>query len=160
MTLERCKESAFPNLNRGEYWVTSPASDRYNCIAWAAGDDTDWWWPDPDPDSNSYWPETVPLEETLASFREAFESLGYRECATAELEPVIEKVAIFTKDGLPTHAARQLPNGNWTSKLGKWQDIEHQFLNALAGSASLYGNVALLLRRPSGTPPQPPVNRR
>ena len=152
MTLERYKEALLPGLNRGEYWVTSPASDRYNCIAWAAGDDTDWWWPDPDPDSTSYWPETVPLEETLESFRAAFESLGYRECATADLEPGFEKVALFAKDGLPTHAARQLPNGNWTSKLGLWQDIEHQHLNAVGSNASIYGNVALLLRRRRVTP--------
>ena len=158
MTLERYKEAMFPNLNPGEYRVTSEASPVYNCIAWAAGDDTDWWWPDPD--SGNYWPAAAPFEETLASFRAVFEALGYRECATAEREPGFEKVALFVDDdGLPTHAARQLPNGNWTSKLGKWQDIEHQYLNALAGSASLYGNVALLLRRRSGNPPQPPVNR-
>ena len=150
MTLERYKEALLPNLNRGEYRVTSPESTRYNCIAWAAGDDTDWWWPDPDTDS--YWPAAAPFEETLASFRAVFESLGYRECATAELEPGFEKVAIFAKDGRPMHAARQLPNGNWTSKLGEWQDIEHQSLNAVGSDASIYGNVALLLRRRIGNP--------
>ena len=150
MTLERYKETMLPGLNRGEYWVTSPESTRYNCIAWAAGDDTDWWWPDPDTDS--YWPAAAPFEETLASFRAVFESLGYRECATADLEPGFEKVAIFTKDGLPKHAARQLPNGHWTSKLGEWQDIEHQHLNAVGSNASIYGNVALLLRRRRVTP--------
>ncbi len=148
MPLEPYKEVRFPNLNRDEYRVTSPASDRYNCIAWAAGDADNWWWPDPDPDSDSYWPATAPREETLASFRTVFESLGYRECATAEPEPGFEKVAIYAKDDLPTHAARQLPNGSWTSKLGEWQDIEHQSLNALTGMASIYGEVALLLRRP------------
>lgn len=149
MPLEPYKEVFFPNLNRGEYRVTSEASTRYNCIAWAAGVNTNWWWPDPDPDSVTYWPAQAPSEETLASFRIVFESLGYRECATEELEPGFEKVALFVDaDGLPTHAARQLSNGNWTSKLGRWQDIEHQLLNALGGSASLYGEVVLLLRRP------------
>ena len=37
MTLEIYKEALLPGLNRGEYRVTSPASDHYNCIAWAAG---------------------------------------------------------------------------------------------------------------------------
>ena len=145
MTLECYKEALLPGLNRGEYWGTSPESTRYNCIAWAAGDDTDWWWPDPDTDS--YWPAAAPFEETMESFRAVFEALGYRECATADLEPGFEKVAIFTKAGLPKHAARQLPNGNWTSKLGEWQDIEHQYLNAVGSNASIYGNVALLLSR-------------
>lgn len=149
MPLETYKEVFFPNLNRGEYRVTSEASTRYNCIAWAAGVNTNWWWPDPDPDSVTYWPAQAPSEETLASFRIVLESLGYRECVTDELEPGFEKVALFVDaDGLPTHAARQLSNGNWTSKLGRWQDIEHQLLNALGGSASLYGEVVLLLRRP------------
>lgn len=143
MPLEYYKELLLPNLERDEYRVTSPESDRYNCIAWAAGDDTDWWWPSP----QHYWPEGVSIEETIASFQAMFEQLGYQECATDELETGFEKVAIFAKDDLPTHAARQLPNGNWTSKLGVWQDIEHQSLNALAGNASIYGEVALILRR-------------
>ena len=34
---------------------------------------------------------------------------------------------------VPTHAARQLANGWWTSKLGPSFDIEHIDLNAIAG---------------------------
>ena len=153
MPLEYYKEILLPNLNLAEYQVTSPESDRYNCIAWAAGNSDNWWWPDPDPDSDSYWPAIAPRAETIAGFQAMFQQLGYRECATDELEPGFEKVAIFAKDDFPTHAARQLPNGNWTSKLGAWQDIEHQSLNALAGNASIYGNVALLLRRPRNATP-------
>lgn len=145
MTLEIYKEALLPNLNRGEYRVTSPESIRYNCVAWAAGDDARRWWPGvPD----YYWPDTAPQEETVEAFQAVFEAMGYRVCATAEPETGFEKVAIFAKDGFPTHAARQLANGNWSSKLGRWQDIEHQRLNALAGGASIYGDIALLLRRP------------
>lgn len=145
MPLEPYKEALLPNLNRAEYQVTSPETRRYNCIAWAAGDTTQWWAPGPE----YYWPAGIPREHTLTSFHALFAGMGYRQCADAELESGFEKVAIFADaDGFPTHAARQLPNGNWSSKLGAWQDIEHQFLNALAGSASIYGNVALLLRRP------------
>lgn len=145
MPLEPYKEVLLPNLTRAEYQVTSPETRRYNCIAWAAGDTTQWWAPGPE----YYWPAGIPRAHTLTSFRALFEGMGYRQCAAAELESSFEKVAIFADDdGFPTHVARQLPNGNWSSKLGAWQDIEHQFLNALAGSASIYGNVALLLRRP------------
>ena len=81
-----------------------------------------------------------------------FESLGYRECANDTSETGFEKVAIYVNgEGLPTHAARQLENGNWTSKLGYWQDIEHASLRALENAPlmdSLYGTVALLMRRP------------
>jgi hypothetical protein len=50
--------------------------------------------------------------------------------------------------GVPTHAARLLPSGLWTSKLGEWEDIEHD-LHALEGD--VYGTVALLLKRPCAT---------
>ena len=45
----------------------------------------------------------------------------------------------------PTHAAKQLPNGRWTSKLGRSQDVEHT-LEGLEGSA--YGRARLVMRRP------------
>ena len=143
MPLESYKAALLPYLNRDEYRITSPESDRYNCIAWAAGDTTRRWWPAvPD----YYWPLEAPPGETLESFPALFAALGYQECPTADLEPGYEKVALFAKDGWPTHAARQLPNGHWSSKRGRWEDIEHQTLQALAGP--LYGGVARLLRRP------------
>ncbi len=46
--------------------------------------------------------------------------------------------------GVPEHAARQLANGRWTSKLGRAEDIEHQ-LHDLEGE--VYGTVALLMKR-------------
>lgn len=57
----------------------------------------------------------------------------------------MRKLAIFVNDqGTPTHAARQLPDGWWTSKLGRQIDIEHE-LSAIEGPA--YGKVAILLAR-------------
>lgn len=143
MPLESYKAALLPYLNRDEYRVTSPESDRYNCIAWAAGDATRRWWPAvPD----YYWPPDAPSGETLETFQALFAALGYRECPTADREPGYEKVALFAKDGWPTHAAHPLPNGHWSSKLGRWADIEHQTRHALAGP--LYGAVARLRRRP------------
>jgi hypothetical protein len=54
------------------------------------------------------------------------------------LESQYEKVALFAKDGRVTHAARQLPSGRWTSKLGSDVDIEHE-LYAIEGE--VYGTV-------------------
>ncbi len=42
--------------------------------------------------------------------------------------------------------ARQLPNGDWTSKLGAEEDIVHRELRALEGD--LYGTVAQVMARP------------
>jgi hypothetical protein len=56
-----------------------------------------------------------------------------------------EKIAIYVLDEKPQHAARQLPNGKWTSKLGQYEDIEHNALEGLEGS--IYGYVACVMKR-------------
>ena len=136
-------ETIFPNITLSGYSVTSPASPYYNCIAWAAGEEDRCWWPDPW--HGYYWPSNVPRQVTLEAFVLAYESLGYVRCADKSLEPGIEKVALYASaQGEPTHAARQLPNGEWTSKLGKIEDIEHK-LEGLIGSE--YGSVVAFLKR-------------
>lgn len=134
---------SFPALAATTYLITSPPERGYNCIAWAAGRTDAWWWPDTA--GFEYWPAGVPRLETLNAFQQAFATLGYATCSDASFEAGWEKVALFVLDGLPTHAARQLPNGRWTSKLGPEEDIEHE-LNGLVGPC--YGSVAAILRRP------------
>jgi hypothetical protein len=134
----------FPGLRTSAFQVTSPASRIYNCIAWAAGDTTRWWWPDPD-NPAAYWPPGIALEETNDAFVAAFATLGYVAGATDELETGIERIALFANGTMPTHAARQLPSGRWTSKLGLREDIEHD-LHAVKGEA--YGQVVRILERP------------
>jgi hypothetical protein len=139
-------EQVFPGLRGSGYQVTSPQNETYNCIAWAAGDTTNWWWPDaPDNPDSSHWPPGVPRMETLESFRHAFAALGYSVCEDDQLEAGYEKIALFALAGAPTHAARQLASGRWTSKLGPMEDIEHA-LHDLTGL--VYGSVVLTMRRP------------
>lgn len=133
-------EQYFPGLSAADYQVTSPSDVRYNCIAWAADDSTQWWEPSP----RGYWPPDVQQELTLDAFTQAFASIGYEPCETDELKRGVEKVALFASHGEVTHAARQLPNGRWTSKLGADVDIEHA-LRGLEGS--VYGEVAQILSR-------------
>lgn len=136
----------FPELTPENHAITSEASRLYNCVAWAAGDDRHWWWPSADPeDTEIYWPPTVPREETMAAFIAAFGTLGYLPCPEDLLEPGYEHVVLFTLDGKPTHAARQLTDGRWPSKLGRSVDIAHE-LNALDGP--VYGTPTVFLRRP------------
>ena len=104
-----------------------------------------WWWPFGDPQKTS-WPEGVPRQETLAAFQQLFESLGYIACAHAEAELGYEKVALFADaQGVPLHAAQQLPGGRWISKLGAMEDIEHK-LQDLVGTE--YGSVVRIMKRP------------
>jgi hypothetical protein len=144
------KEARFPNLIRGEYEVTSAETVDYNCIAHAADKNDSWWWPDDPP---AYWPEGHDRIETLEAFIDAYSTLGFIEDGNQsyDLEVGIEKIAIYVDDdGTPSHAARQLVNGAWTSKLGEWEDIEHQTLSAMEDGDGLglgYGKVAVILRR-------------
>ena len=138
-------EDCFPQIAQTGYRVTSPQTPRYNCIAWAAGDTRRWWWPDPSP--FAYWPPTIPRENSLTRFVEAFQTLGYEQCLDADLESGFEKVAVYVDaNGVPTHAARQLPSGTWTSKLGREEDIEHGAPAGVEGKQ--YGFVAQMLKRP------------
>ena len=92
-----------------------------------------------------FWPAGVTRAETVSAFQEAFQSLGFVICPDEDLEVVFEKIALFADDLGPQHAARQLPNGRWTSKLGELEDIDHG-LRDLEGAE--YGKVVLVMRRP------------
>lgn len=137
-------ENSFPNLVSTEYKITSPIDLGYNCIAWAAGDQNNWWWPDED--EIFYWPVDAPRENTIEAFIQAYSLYGYSICENSSLEEGFEKIALYADvNGEPTHAARQLSNGKWTSKLGECEDIEHE-LEGLFGD--VYGSTAQFLKRP------------
>ena len=135
----------FPHLHPDNHAITSRRTPNYNCIAWAANDTKNWWWPEP-PGSPVFWPPGVCREETLHAFMEAFATLGYEECENCELEAGYEKVALYAgPDHAPTHAARQLDDGAWTSKLGPKEDIEHRSVNDVSGPN--YGAPVRFIRR-------------
>jgi hypothetical protein len=134
----------FPNLISDSYEITSDPTPEYNCIAYAAGDQENWWWPDL---SDSYWPKDAPRKECIDAFIQAYWQSGkYEPCDDGSLEAGYEKVAIYcNKDG-PSHAAWQRDDGNWSSKLGPDEDIRHDTLERLNGD--LYGEPIKFLRRP------------
>jgi hypothetical protein len=137
------KEGRWPYLFSEGYQVASQPTWDYNCIAFAAGCESEWWWPDANGDAA--WPDKVNREEQLACFAEAFATIGYQVCEHSDLEPGYEKIAIYARNGIPTHAARQLPDGRWKSKLGAWEDIEHNTLKAVEGD--IYGQAVLFMKR-------------
>ena len=134
-------QNVLPNLTAENYRITSPPSWAYNCIAWAVGLTDLWWWPVP----GRYWPPDVLREETLDAFVAALATRGFSPCSSSEVEWGLEKIALYSTGNVPTHAARQLCTGWWTSKLGPSFDVEHSNLEALAGG--VYGDpVAFLCR--------------
>jgi len=79
----------------------------------------------------------------------AYRVVGYEPCDSAALQVGYEKIAIYADETQePRHAARQLPNGSWTSKLGDHFDIEHADLAAISGL--VYGEPVVFMRREAG----------
>jgi len=143
--MPRYWENSFPNLQPNTWRETSSETRTYNCIAWAAGDSTRWWWPDAM--AQRYWPKGLPRIATLDNFIKAYESVGFQCCDDDSLEPGFEKIAIYVNSaGQPRHAARQLSNGKWTSKLGELVDIEHE--TPLSVISAGYGNPVRFMKRP------------
>ncbi len=133
----------FPNSINEPFLLTSPKTTHYNCIAWAYEDNSKWYWPDAN--GFAFWPSEIPREENLNSFIELFKLKNYEICENGQLEIGFIKIAIYcNKEGSPTHAARQLPNGFWTSKLGMFFDVSHTLFSMENGE---YGNVAVFMKR-------------
>jgi len=121
----------------------SPYDPRYNCIAWAASDSTRWWWPQ---SVDAYWPPGAIDDLSIPAFVSAFQTLGYVICKDGSLESGFEKVAIYAdQHSVPTHAARQLPLGAWTSKFGPYEDLEHVDVDCIRGPG--YGTVVVFMKR-------------
>jgi hypothetical protein len=96
-----------------------------------------------------HWPPNVARELTTEAFLRAYGSLGYALCFDGTLEDGIEKVALYGKGPhgaeVPTHAALQLETGEWTSKLGNYEDVTHTTTRDMVGPA--YGHVICYLAR-------------
>ena len=138
--------SEFPWLpNARDYRVTSEYDANYNCFAWALGDTSRWI----DPTDPNTWPGDLTGENTVPSLFELFRGAGYAPCEGGALQDGYEKIAIYALDSEPTHAARQLDTGRWTSKLGKHEDIEHATPEELQGDDwDQYGRISGFMRRP------------
>lgn len=132
----------FPGLARDGFRVTSSETTVYNCVGWAAEDNRNWW--SPEDFELYYWPEGAPRDWSVQAWAAAFATVGFAACDGEEVEEGFVRIAIYGRAGNALHAARQLPSGRWTSKLGKSFDIEHD-LHSLAGDT--YGEVVLLMRR-------------
>lgn len=143
---------AFPNARN--VLRTSDATDRYNCFAWAAGADDCFW------DPRLHWPDGATRGRDFDALKSAYATLGFAPCTHGELEAGIDKIAIYatlasaTSPARPTHAARQLPSGRWTSKLGADIDVEHDLAD-LEGPG--YGRALYFLARPRHTAVTPPT---
>jgi len=138
----------FPKISEQGFKVTSKIDVHYNCIAWAVGDTRRFWWPGVQGARSTpyYWPAGIPYAKTIEAFTLAFATEKYEPCATGDLEKGVEKVALFAlASGEPRHAARQLKDGTWTSKMGEDVDVCHNALEGMSGA--VYGQPVMFFRR-------------
>lgn len=138
--------SAFPSLDTaGTYEIRSRVDKTYNCIAFAVGDQSCWWWPGEI--AGDHWPVDIDRLATQQAFTDMFALLGYQETFLKGYEANYDRVALYAKNGEPKHASRQeRTTGYWLSKLGKSYDIMHTELDGLKGDR--YGEVVTVYRRP------------
>jgi hypothetical protein len=152
-----------PHLEFVSFEVKSPTDRGYNCIAWAAGDDTKIWSPAVGVGGKLlggyHWPPGPAAQfPTVAATEAMFEGRGYirTQVDDVEVEESVEKVAIFGYDsmGLVTHAARQCSSGLWASKMGDNADIEHSLRDVEGG---IFGELRSVMRKdPEAAPPPSP----
>jgi len=133
--------AAFPKLASEGFEIVSEPTTEYNCIAYAAGDTTEWWWPN----ETRYWPPWATLDDRMESLMEAFTGIGYELCDNGHVEAGYQKVALYEIEGRFQHAAVQMLNGAWRSKMGEGPVIEHNNPESLSGG--MYGDATVLMRR-------------
>ena len=138
-------ELCFPQI--GSWVCHSPRTRRYNCYAFAAGDDTRRW--EPDPYNQYYWPSGVIRDYTLDAFIEAYRTIGYELCPDGSLDSACEKIVMYVGSrGIVEHVARQGPDGRWISKLGEEEDIIHRTPDSLTSAD--YGRPVCFMARAVG----------
>ena len=141
-------EEDCPGLRDSSYTIKSQRDPKYNCIAFAVGDLTQFWddlgMPDQTRVKGYYWPPGAPTAGTIAGWVKVFEIHGYTETADRSLELEYEKIAIYGSDIGAEHVARQKASGIWVSKMGKGVDIEHT-LEGLEGDFP--GKVIKIMKR-------------
>jgi hypothetical protein len=139
----------FPNLSYTNSNKTSEATDTYNCLAWAIGINNKYLWP-----NSIYWPNDdlngppnkITFKTYFEKYLKYFEVTNKDHVSYKTVIPGYQKIAIYIdNDNLPSHFARQLPNGMWTSKLGDNIDITHNTLEVLEGP--VYGKVGIIMAK-------------
>jgi hypothetical protein len=158
LKLENIEES-MPNIV-GHYQETSLATIDYNCLSWAVGRiDT---YLDPELNHVGYtWPDNVEREWTAKGCSKVLAHYGYsEESGDTSFEDDYVKVVMYVdKSGTPTHFARQIHGGKWTSKLGDKVDIVHDNLECMAGDDfEHYGTVRYIFRKRAQKAIWPPID--
>lgn len=131
-----------PLKNDPNFYLSSPCTFQYNCIAFAMGMMDRWvdvashpwhWWP--------------PIKKGLTKdhLKDAFLYFGFEECGLDDsFENEYDKVALYEKNDKWTHAAKIVAEGIYHSKFGASFNGQHSRGNVLELK---YGTVYLIMKR-------------
>lgn len=130
----------FPLLLNFEL-IPNSESIEYNCISHTLNIDNDICWPY---DENNYWP--VKRELNKESFDSFYEYHGFEKIDFLDFsyDPKYIKVALYCKKGIPTHAAIQINENFWESKVGELGIIKHDLFEI---ENETYGEATQIYRK-------------
>lgn len=140
-------EFDFPNINQNNSNVIGHKTRNYNCIAFAFGDQTRWWWPD----GSHFWPKDCLDPDESESFEKLFRKVGAKITPIDRVDkiahdPKYVTLAIYAdEDGAINHLAVLNEDNTWTSKLGANYLIEHEYDALTQGS---YGDIVAIAKIP------------
>lgn len=138
----------FPNMDINNVAIDDEDTPEYNCIGYAIGDTNKPWWPRGGEGGFYYWPETEKDAEkySVSTFDHLLMTTGHGSITDSEKpEEGYVKLALFTEGDKPTHLARQLADGEWSSKVGAGPLIRHGF-DIHEMDNGVYGNVAKIYK--------------
>lgn len=134
-------ESWFPKIVGKQFKIIK--SDKiFNCVSFTLEIYTGWMWP-----SDPIWPhKEIPRDSGLLGFKKLYEKYGYMECSSPSYEKEYDKIAFYSKNGIPQHACKQFGN-IWRSKLGPAVIIEHELDWLCGNTEDAYGEIAFIMKR-------------
>lgn len=125
------------------FFINSPQTFVYNCIAFAMGLD-DRWVSDNKEIPWYWWPDGAINDGSKTALKDAFLHLGFEECSDASLEKGYDKVALYSIGEMWTHAAKLVDEKTFHSKFGASNDALHSGGDTLDQS---YGLIYCYMRR-------------
>lgn len=144
----------FPLLaNDSCFSITSERSAIYNCIAFAMGMTN--CWVDFFKAPGHWWPSGVSEDGSPESLIQAFQAVGFTVTENKSFEKDVDKVILYSANGLWTHATRIEPNEQERGKFGALWDAVHGH-NMFQGS--VYGEPYAYMKRTHSSRPAPITN--
>jgi hypothetical protein len=130
----------FPLLTNYDL-IPNSESDSYNCISHTIHLKEDISWPI---DTRHYWP--TKRELTKESFDLFYEHHGFEKLSILDFtyNENYTKVVLYTNNNIPTHAAIQIDNTYWESKIGRLGIIRHDLFEI---ENDVYGEITQIYRK-------------